>query len=793
MPFKLSDLIDIPKLQVLMDQFYAATGIPVGIIDCDSEILIATGWQEICTGFHRSHPVTAERCRQSDDYIKSHPHTDDYVAYKCRNGLWDIAKPIVIAGKHCATLYLGQFFYEDEAIDEDFFRRQAQEFGFDSDHYLAALRRIPVFSREKVLQIMDYYNSFVDFIVSMGLANYRQAETAAKLSESEVKFAKYFRVTPSILTITTLAEGRFVEVNEAFERVIGFRREEVIGRTSLELNIWETPEHRTSFLRILQEEGRVRELEARFRCKQGEIIVALLSAEIIEINGKGFLLLLVNDITARKRAEEALKVSEAEKSLILNSTIDLVIYHDTEMKIVWGNQRALDSVGMRLEELTGRHCWEIWHQRSAPCTGCPVVSARDTGEPQEGEIRSPDGREWYIRGFPVKDDNGRVTGVVEFCLEITAHKRAEYALLESNRLLESEKRFRSLFEHMLDGVAYCRMLYDENGSPVDFIYLDVNSAYSELTGLHDVIGRKVSELLPDLRESDPELFGVYGRVAATGRPERLELFIKQLSLWRSMSVYSTEKGHFVTVSQNITDRKRFEAELRESHHKFRELAAHMNQAREREQKAFARKVHDELGTSLTVLKFDLAWLKRNHPPTDKTFSERISAMDELIHESTITVQRITSELRPSLLDEQGLAAAIEWQTAEFEMRSGIACSLAIDPSLPSLNQDRTINVFRIFQQSLSNVLRHARATSVLISLAQTASQLVLEITDNGRGISDEEISAATSFGILGMRERARLCDGIITIQGVQGKGTTILVSIPLNDGGANSAQHLDNR
>lgn len=599
------------------------------------------------------------------------------------------------------------------------------------------------------------------------------------LRESEEKFAKSFHATPSVLSISTIAEGRYIEVNEAFERVTGYLREEAIGRSSLELNIWETPETRTRFLRELREKGKVRDLEARFRNKNGRMIVGLLSAEIIEIEGTQYLLTLVNDITARKLAEEALKVSEAEKSLILNSTIDLVVYHDTDMKTVWGNRKALDSAGLQQEELVGRYCWEIWHQRSEACEGCPVILARDTGKPQEGEIRTPDGRSWYIRGFPVKDDDGRIKGVVEFCLEITARKRAEYALLESRRLLESEKRFRSLFEHMLEGVAYCRMLYDEHGCPDDFEYLDVNSAYSELTGLHDVVGRKVSELLPGIKESAPTLFEVYGRVASTGLPEKCDIYIAQLSLWRSMSVYSTEKGYFVAVSENITERKRFESELKESHHKLRELTAHLNLRREREQKAFARKVHDELGTSLTLLKFDLAWLKRNFPTDDRAVVERIMSMDELIHECTGTIQQITAELRPSLLDEQGLAAAIEWQAKEFEKRSGILCTPEIDTGIPPLSQDNAINVYRIFQESLSNVMRHAGASSVGVSLAKAGERLVLSITDNGAGITGRDISSAASFGILGMEERARLCGGEIAIMGIPGKGTTVSLTIPL--------------
>lgn len=592
-------------------------------------------------------------------------------------------------------------------------------------------------------------------------------------------YAGIFRFFPDAVSLTRACDGILLDVNEAFEFLTGYQREEVIGRSSLELNIWESPDVRTRFLQQMREKGMVRDLEARFRNKSGELIAGLLSAEIIEIEGAKYLLTLVNDITARKLAETALKVSETEKSLILNSTIDLVVYHDTDMKVVWGNQKALDSVGMHQENLAGRHCWEIWHQRTQACTGCPVIMARDTGEPQEAEIRSPDGRSWYIRGFPVKDDDGRVKGMVEFCLEITARKRAENALLESERLLESEKRFRLLFEHMLEGVAYGTILYDENGCPDDFVYLDVNSAYSEMTGLHNVIGRKVSEVIPGIKESSPELFDVYGRVASTGRPEKCEIFIKQLSLWRSMSVYSTEKGCFVAVSEDITERKRIETELMESHRKLQELTAHLTVSRELKLKAFARKVHDELGTSLTLLKFDLAWIKRNYPVDDTAVIERIMSMDGLIHECTGIVQRITSELRPTLLDEQGIGAAIEWQAAKFEKRTGISCTLEIDIAIPPLSQDKSINVFRIFQESLSNIMRHAGASNVTVSLLKTGQQLILRISDDGAGISEQALWSPTSFGILGMEERARLCGGTVTITGVSGNGTTVLLSIPI--------------
>lgn len=554
MSLKLPELIDIPSLQMLMDRFHAATGIPVGIIGSDGEFFVATGWQDICSVFHRSHPVTAERCRQSDDFIKSRLSTEGYIQYKCLNGLWDMAKPIIIAGEHLATLYLGQFRYDDEEIDDEFFRRQALEFGFDLDGYIAAIRRIPVFSRERVRQIMEFYTSLVDHIVSTGVANFRQRETARSLRESEERHRALFECAND--AILTLRDGCFADCNSKALEMFGCSRKELIGRrpehfsshlqpdglesapkayeklthaldghpqffewrhrrsdgtyfdVEISLNLLEyngrnellavirdvTERKRTEeVLRLVEERFRsifwnlsagmaiaspdgsfievnpafcrflgyttdelirltVEEvthpddledtlrlraeaaagetptfsLEKRFLSKEGATVWGHASTTWFYDNGAPiYYVALIQDVTERKRAELALKVSEEEKSLILNSTMDLIVYHDSDMKILWGNRMALESVGMGPEEFARQDCWKLWHQRTEPCEGCPVVLALETGVPHDAEMRTPDGRRWDIRGFPVKDNDGRVKGAVQFCLDITERKRME--------------------------------------------------------------------------------------------------------------------------------------------------------------------------------------------------------------------------------------------------------------------------------------------------------------------------------------------------------------------------------
>lgn len=329
-------IIDFQQIQELMNSFYEVTRIGIGLVDLKGNILVATGWQDICSKFHRLHPQTLANCIESDVYLSQGLEGENCKTYKCKNNMWDISTPIIVAGKHLANLFMGQFFFEDEVPDRETFTRQAEAYSFDKEEYLAALERIPRRSREMVRNVMEFYSHFARMVAELSYRNIRLAKSLVEhkrmeeaLRESEEKFAKSFQATPSALTISTIVEGRYIEVNETFERVTGYMREEVIGRTALELNIWGIPEDRTRFLLELREKGKVRDLEARFRSKCGKSIVGLLSAEVIEIQGERLLLILFNDITERKLAEEALKVSEAEKCLILNSTIDLVVYHDT--------------------------------------------------------------------------------------------------------------------------------------------------------------------------------------------------------------------------------------------------------------------------------------------------------------------------------------------------------------------------------------------------------------------------------------------------------------------------------
>jgi signal transduction histidine kinase len=226
------------------------------------------------------------------------------------------------------------------------------------------------------------------------------------------------------------------------------------------------------------------------------------------------------------------------------------------------------------------------------------------------------------------------------------------------------------------------------------------------------------------------------------------------------------------------ERKHAEEQLRESHAQLRALSVHLQHVREEERIRIAREVHDELGQSLTGLKLQLTWLAGRLPRNLKVLHAKIQVMADSIDEAIQSIRRIATELRPGLLDTAGLPAALEWQAIEFQKQTGLACSVNIATRDTMLDQDLNTAFFRIFQETLTNVIRHAKATRVEVRLFEAAEHFILEVKDNGRGISESEVLNTKSIGLIGMRERAALLGGEVRWRGEPGKGTTVSVRIP---------------
>jgi PAS domain S-box-containing protein len=339
---KFSELVDISELRELCESFSSITGVVTAILDLEGNILTTSGWQNICTRFHRVHPGTACRCRESDTVLAGRlAKGERYNIYKCQNGLIDIAVPIIIEGEHVANFFTGQFLFEPP--DEEYFIRQAEEFGFDKESYIEALNRVPIFSEDKVRSVMEFFTRLAQMIGGMGLAEKKlkevnaelrkhqehleeqvrdrtsellgtnralQAEIAerkqaeAALRESEQRFRTLAAATFEGIAI--IESGRFLDVNEQFAQLSGYELSELIHMKLADL----LPPEELDRVLVNIYSGRESYLEHEMLCKDG-------SRRIVEAHGKpvdqkdqsgrNLRISAVRDITERKRAEAEIK------------------------------------------------------------------------------------------------------------------------------------------------------------------------------------------------------------------------------------------------------------------------------------------------------------------------------------------------------------------------------------------------------------------------------------------------------------------------------------------------------
>jgi PAS domain S-box-containing protein len=480
------------------------------------------------------------------------------------------------------------------------------------------------------------------------------------------------------------------------------------------------------------------------------------------------LTILFHDITSRKTAEEEWKKAESQYRALIEQASDPIMITDMQGNFLDANSLLCTMFGYTREELLKlniRALLDPEELKIAPiqfavlAAGIPVLRDR--------RMVHKNGTIIEVEANVKRTPDGRLLAIAR---DITERKTAARQILKEKEILDS-------IINSLPGVFLIREVYGLNMrwnqrletisgySAQEIPHLDAYHFFEEKNKDH--MRQRVDNLLKDGRSSSEVII-----VAKDGR--RIPFFLT------AMVMILEEKRCVVVIGLDISERIAAEEELQRANERLRDLSAHLQQVREEERKRIALEIHDELGQQLTALKMDLAWSIKKSPKEGAVF-EKMSGMSTLIDQTIATIRRISSELRPSILDDLGLAEALDWQSSEFEKRYHISTRFECLVNELNIHSNVVTGLFRIYQESLTNVARHAAAKIVLGTLKLEDDILILQVKDDGRGFDTQNETNKGTFGLIGMRERAFMMGGQCSIVSGLNKGTVITISVPLQN------------
>ena len=597
--------------------------------------------------------------------------------------------------------------------------------------------------------------------------------TGEAAQDSSDPFRSLFAASLDAVLLTA-PDGRILAANAAACRLFGYSEPELIaaGRSLV------VDSSDPALAAALQERARTGKFhgELTFVRKDGTRFPGEISSAVFtDRQGRQFTSMVIRDITERKWAEAALKESEQKFRTIFHSASDGMFVADSETRrIVICNPACSTMLGYTQAELRKLDVRDLHPPEQVPyiLDQLAELARGGTGARQDTRFRRKDGTVLFTDLSPAPMTLAGRKAVLVVIRDTTERKRAEEALRES------EERFREVINNQGEGLGIV---------DVEERFTFANPAGERVFGVPpgQLVGRTLQEFTtPDqyawvLEQTRRRRAGERGRYEMEiVRPDGQTRWLLVTAVPRldAAGRYIGAFGLFL----DITEAKRAEAAMRQSQQQLRALSARVERLREEERTRISREIHDQLGQLVTALKMDLRAFQRRLPalgegPARAELADKLTGAIRLSDELIERMHDMAAELRPGLLDNLGLVAAMQEEARRFQARTDIACAVAVAEPFPPLDAPTSTALYRILQEILANVARHAQATSVQIRLAEAQGAFLLEVHDNGKGISDAALIDSKSLGLLGMRERAAALGGSVEISGKPGLGTTVWV------------------
>lgn len=478
--------------------------------------------------------------------------------------------------------------------------------------------------------------------------------------------------------------------------------------------------------------------------------------------------ILTKDISTKKETELALKRSEENYRLLIEQAPDAITIFSPEWKMIHANSSACTMFGYSLPEFLHISALDMVSPDDLAKTP-PRLTELQAGKIVKAEriLQRKDGSTFYGESVSQKVPDGRI---VSFVRDVSERKKAELALQES------EAKYRLLFCNSPLPMFVMEM--------ETYRFLDVNEAVVNHYGYtrEELLTMSALDIRPpeDLEKfhskvdlpSDKHSRGYFRHYKKNRQIIDVEIFVHDF-------VYKGRPSRLV-LAIDISMKLETQRKLLKTTEQLRALSAHLQDIREEERTNMAREIHDELGQQLTILKMDISWLNRKLAEyEDSSLVQRSKESLKMLNDTIKMVRRIATELRPSMLDDLGLISAIQWQSREFENRADIKVSFESDVSGVSLPPPVATSLFRIYQEALTNVARHAQAKNITSRLQVTNNHLQLLVSDDGCGFDVKILGAQKTLGLLGMKERTLIMGGVFEISSVPDKGTTIQITVPI--------------
>jgi PAS domain S-box-containing protein len=470
--------------------------------------------------------------------------------------------------------------------------------------------------------------------------------------------------------------------------------------------------------------------------------------------------------------------SEERWTATLGSIGEAVIATDSEARITFLNSVAAALTGWQPEEALNRPIGTVLkliNEKSGMTADNEVLRVLKEKQvlsvANHVDLVTRDGREIAVEhsAAPILAGKGKVIGVVLVFRDVAKRRQEQIETAEQAALLELTQD--SVFVIDTEGT----VLFWSRGAETMLGY-SKSQAVGKVS--HDLLRTEFTQPLNEIRQELMRVGHWEGDFIVTAQDGRR---IVMSSRWALQWAKRDQAPRVLVINSDITERKRGEEALVMQREQLRALAERLQSVREGDRKQVARDLHDQIGQILTAIKMDMTWMIRHLPESEGEIMARLKESIQSINDGVKAVRTICSGLRPGVLDDLGLAAAIEWQASEFSSRNGIRCEVSVPPVDLHLDGDRATATFRIFQECLTNVIRHAQAEMVRISLSQEDDNILLVVKDDGIGFHESGLpNAFGSLGLLGMKERAQSCGGDVLISSSIGKGTIVSVRVPVD-------------